>query len=100
MVHTSGLDKFVEDGLPVVATVDGSQGQEAAVLIVSMVKPRPTIFLYEKCLYVMQSRTRRQAVIVASQSPNASAVQLRVSRQNCPTVTYILRRATILKTHI
>jgi hypothetical protein len=37
MVHTSGLDKFVEDGLPVVATVDGSQGQEAAALIISMV---------------------------------------------------------------
>ena len=66
MVHSSGLNAFTEDGRLVVATVDGGQGQEADVLIISLVKPRPSKFLDAKRVCVMLSRGRRRLVIVGN----------------------------------
>jgi superfamily I DNA and/or RNA helicase len=52
-------------------TVDGGQGQEADVLIISMVKRFPSRFLNAKRLCVMLSRARRRLVIIGNRESHA-----------------------------
>lgn len=58
----------IKDGSLVVTTVDGGQGQEADVLIISMVKRYPSKFLDPNRLCVMLSRGRRRLVIVGDRN--------------------------------
>ena len=44
-------------------TVDGAQGQEADVVIISLVKAKPSRFLDKRRLCVMLSRARRTLVL-------------------------------------
>ena len=60
------LENYIKNGRLVVTTVDGGQGQEADVLIISMVKPYPSKFLDSKRLCVMLSRGRRRLVMVGN----------------------------------
>lgn len=60
------------DGSIFVCTVDGAQGQEADVVVVSLMKPRPTRFLNDKRLCVLLSRARTQMVIVGDREQHRS----------------------------
>ena len=52
----------------VVCTVDGAQGQEADVVVLSLVKQQPTMFLTAYRLCVMLSRARCTLVVVGDHS--------------------------------
>lgn len=54
----------VKNGTAMVCTVDGSQGHEADVVVVSLVKARPSRFLDARRLCVMLSRMRQCLVLV------------------------------------
>ena len=52
------------EGRLVLSTVDGAQGQESDVLIISLVKRQPSRFLDKRRLCVMLSRARQQVIFV------------------------------------
>ena len=66
-----GLEDHLTSGRLVLATVDGGQGQEADVLIISMVKRFPSKFLDANRLCVMLSRGRRRLVMVGDRGSHA-----------------------------
>ena len=66
-----GLEGHMTSGRLVLATVDGGQGQEADVLIISMVKRFPSKFLDANRLCVMLSRGRRRLVMVGDRGSHA-----------------------------
>ena len=55
-----------------VCTVDGAQGQEADVVIISLVKAKPSRFLDKRRLCVMLSRARRTLVLVGDRGSHSN----------------------------
>jgi len=55
-----------------VCTVDGAQGQEADVVIISLVKPKPSRFLNDRRLCVMLSRARSSLVLVGDRGSHTT----------------------------
>jgi hypothetical protein len=79
-----------------VCTVDGAQGQEADVVVLSLVKRAPTRFLTRFRLCVMLSRARRSLVVVGDRNSHKSCrcLALRDVAQNAAQADIQPRRQT------
>ena len=64
MQEEDALRRATRDGRLVLSTVDGAQGQEADVLVISLVKRQPSKFMDRRRMCVMLSRARQQVIFV------------------------------------